>query len=105
MYRPVVTMEQVAAHFLLAGIDESADWNFRFASFMWKFIPRCIWERITWIRNYFYKSRIFSVIRYWFATTFHLTLHTPSLKSWLMMRNSPISEVLPTCAPMQAQSS
>ena len=28
--------------------------------------------------------------------TFHLTLQTPSLKSWLMMRNSPISEVLPT---------
>ena len=37
--------------------------------------------------------------------TFHLTLQTPSLKSWLMMRNSPISEVLPTCAPMKAQSS
>lgn len=28
--------------------------------------------------------------------TFHLTLQTTSLKSWLMMRNSPISEVLPT---------
>ena len=51
------------------------------------------------------KLRLISVLRYCFAMTFHLTLQTPSLKSWLMMRNSPISEVLPTCAPMQAQSS
>ncbi len=28
--------------------------------------------------------------------TFHLTLQTTSLKSWLMMRNSPIPRVLLT---------
>ena len=54
---------------------------------------------------YLYKSRFVSLIRYCFAPTFHLTLQIPSLKSWLIMRNSPISDVLPTCAPMQAQSS
>ena len=42
--------------------------------------------------NYFVLQKIV----HYFALTFHLTLQTPSLKPWLIMQDSTISEVLAT---------
>lgn len=27
------------------------DWKFRILAFFWRLIPRCIWERMTWVKN------------------------------------------------------
>ena len=40
-----------------------------------------------------------------YDVTFQRTRHRPSEKSWLRILKVPISEVLETCAPMQAQAS
>lgn len=54
-YPMIMTKEKAAEHIMKALRCRKRvytfDWHFRFATFMWKFIPRYIWERITWIRN------------------------------------------------------
>lgn len=27
------------------------DWKFRILVFFWRLVPRCIWERLTWVKN------------------------------------------------------
>ena len=46
--------------------------------------------------NWLHMFLVLPIRQFYFAPTFHLTLQIPSAKSWLMMRNSPISEVLAT---------
>lgn len=27
------------------------DWKFRILVFFWRLVPRCLWERLTWVKN------------------------------------------------------
>lgn len=54
-YPLIMTKEKAANHIMKALRSRKRiytfDWPFRIATFIYKFIPRCIWERVTWIRN------------------------------------------------------
>lgn len=53
---PVVMSRETAANHIMKAIKQrrrvyTFDWRFRALCFVGKFIPRCIWERIKWIKN------------------------------------------------------
>lgn len=54
-YPMVMTLEQGADHIMRALKRRQRicifDWRFRVIVFLWRLIPRCIWERITIVRN------------------------------------------------------
>lgn len=54
-YPRLITPEQ-SAEYIMKGIRKGTriitfDWRFRVVSFVWGLIPRCIWERLTFIKN------------------------------------------------------
>ena len=54
-YPMMIPKEKAADHIMKALRRKKRvytfDWHFRIATFIWSIIPRCIWERVTWIRN------------------------------------------------------
>ncbi|MBR5352129.1 MAG: SDR family NAD(P)-dependent oxidoreductase [Bacteroidales bacterium] len=54
-YPMLMTKEKAADHIMKALSRKKRvytfDWRYRVGCFFWSFIPRCIWERITWIKN------------------------------------------------------
>ncbi|MBQ5975812.1 MAG: SDR family NAD(P)-dependent oxidoreductase [Bacteroidales bacterium] len=54
-YPMLMTKEKAADHIMKALSHKKRvytfDWRYRVGCFFWSFIPRCIWERITWIKN------------------------------------------------------
>ncbi|MDD6151414.1 MAG: SDR family NAD(P)-dependent oxidoreductase [Bacteroidales bacterium] len=53
---PLIMTKEKAADQIMKALKRrrrayTFDWHFRFVTFICKFIPRCIWERVTWIRN------------------------------------------------------
>lgn len=54
-YPMMITKEQAADHIMKALRRKKRiytfDWRFRIATFVWSITPRCLWERITFIKN------------------------------------------------------
>ena len=53
---PMLISRERAARYILRGLKRrrriiTFDWKFRFITFIWRLIPRCVWERMTFIRN------------------------------------------------------
>lgn len=54
-YPLMISKEKAADHIMKALHRKKRiytfDWHFRIATFIWSITPRCIWERVTWIKN------------------------------------------------------
>lgn len=54
-YPMMISKEKAADHIMKALRRKKRvytfDWHFRIAAFIWSITPRCIWERVTWIKN------------------------------------------------------
>jgi len=54
-YPMLMSKEQAADHIMKALRRRKRvytfDWRFRLLTCLWSIMPRCIWERITWVRN------------------------------------------------------
>ena len=54
-YPMMISKEKAAGHIMKPLRRKKRvytfDWHFRIAIFIWSIIPRCIWERVTWIKN------------------------------------------------------
>ena len=54
-YPMLMSKEKAADHVMKALRRKKRvytfDWHFRVATFVWRLTPRCIWERITWIKS------------------------------------------------------
>ena len=54
-YPMLMSKEKAADHIMKALRRKKRvytfDWRFRVVTFIWSLTPRCIWERITWIKN------------------------------------------------------
>lgn len=53
---PMMISKKKAADYIMKAIHRKKrvytfDWRFRIATFIWSITPRCIWERVTWIKN------------------------------------------------------
>ena len=54
-YPMLISVEKAARH-ILRGLKHrrriiTFDWRFRLLTLFWRLIPRCLWERMTFIRN------------------------------------------------------
>lgn len=54
-YPMLISVEKAARH-ILRGLKHrrriiTFDWRFRLITHLWRLIPRCVWERMTFIRN------------------------------------------------------
>jgi len=53
---PILMTKEKAADLIMKALKRKKrvytfDWRFRVVTFIWKLIPRCIWERLTWVKN------------------------------------------------------
>ena len=53
---PMLISRAKAADYILRGLRQKRrivtfDWRFRLLVFFWRLIPRCLWERLTWVKN------------------------------------------------------
>lgn len=53
---PMLISRERAARYILRGLKRrrriiTFDWKFRLITSIWRLIPRCVWERMTFIRN------------------------------------------------------
>lgn len=53
---PILMSKEKAASLIMKALKRKKrvytfDWRFRVVTFIWKLIPRCIWERLTWVKN------------------------------------------------------
>lgn len=52
---PMLISRAKAADYILRGLRQKRrivtfDWRFRLLVFFWRLIPRCLWERLTWVK-------------------------------------------------------
>ena len=53
---PMLISRERAARYILRGLKRrkriiTFDWKFRLTTLIWRLIPRCVWERMTFVRN------------------------------------------------------
>lgn len=53
---PMILSKEKAADYVMKALKGrkriyTFDWKFRFLVLCWRLIPRCVWERMTWVKN------------------------------------------------------